>query len=89
MCVNVSAGYKAIVSVLYVVDCGSPELPSNAAVLAAAEGTDGSTNTEGATVIFTLSHPINITCTRIGNSGQWSPDPAAVQCELAWVANVI
>ena len=68
-----------------VVDCGSPELPSNAAVLAAAEGTDGSSNTEGATVSFqceeglTPSHPINITCTSISNTGLWRPDPA-VQC---------
>ena len=75
VCVNVNAGYKAIVSVLYVVDCGSPELPSNAAVLAAAEGTDGSANTEGATLSFqceeglTPSDPTNITCTRIGNTG--------------------
>ena len=25
------------------------------------------------------SHPI-ITCTRIGRGGQWTPDPASVQC---------
>ena len=54
-------------------------------MLAAAEGTGGSANTEGATLSFqceeglTPSYLINITCTRIGNSGQWRPDPA-MQC---------
>ena len=63
--------------VCVVVDCGSPELPSNAVVLAAVEGTDGSANTEGATLSFQCegglapSDPINTTCTRIGNTGLW------------------
>ena len=67
--------------VCVVVDCGSPELPSNATMLAAAEGTDGSSNTEGATVSFWCEEPLRptITCTRIGNTGQWKPDPA-MQC---------
>ena len=67
---------------ILLVDCGSPAFPptTNATVGAVAS------TAEGATVTFQCADglippdPMNITCIRINNMGQWTPDPAEVQC---------
>ena len=63
----------------FLVDCGQPEIPSNGVV------SDLFNTTEGATVTFQCeeglfpSDPITSTCS---STGQWSPNPADVQCNI-------
>ena len=61
------------------VDCGQPEFPSNGVVSAV------SSTTEGATVTFQCEEglfPLDSITSTCSSTGQWTPNPADVQCNI-------